>query len=197
MTQAARRSAALVVPYVVWMALMSVLPATAVAYAARSAATAAALVVAYALCLRNEARRRVSAAALAVGVAAGLFVLAVWIAPETWFGLGGPAPATSPYAPAECGWPLAVVRLCGSAFVISVAEELFFRKWLVEFAGFPWMVVLFAVEHGDRWAVGAVAGVVYGLLARRFGIVSSIVAHVVTNFALGAWVLWRGAWQFW
>ena len=30
--------------------------------------------------------------------------------------------ALSPYAPEQCGWTLAVVRLLGSAFIIGVAE---------------------------------------------------------------------------
>jgi membrane protease YdiL (CAAX protease family) len=88
------------------------------------------------------------------------------------------------------------VRIFGSAFVIAAAEEMFFRRWLVDFAGFWWMVALFAIEH-DRWAVGAAAGAVYGLLALKKGLGSAIVAHVVTNLVLGLWVVFRGYWQFW
>ena len=99
-------------------------------------------------------------------------------------------------AVAESNHALIAMRLAGSAFVIAVAEELFFRKWLVDFAGFWWMVALFAVEH-DRWLVGAIAGVAYGLLARRRGLGAAVVAHVVTNLVLGLWVLHSGQWQFW
>ena len=88
------------------------------------------------------------------------------------------------------------VRLVGSAFVISVAEELFFRKWLIGFAGFAWMVALFAVEH-DRWLVGAIAGAIYGALCLRRGLFAAIVAHATTNLVLGLWVLRTGQWQFW
>jgi CAAX prenyl protease-like protein len=91
---------------------------------------------------------------------------------------------------------LKLVRLVGSAFVISVAEELFFRRFLMRFAGFWWMVLLFAVEH-DRWLVGAFAGLLYGWLALRKGLLSAIVAHVVTNLALGLYVLETKSWQFW
>ena len=88
------------------------------------------------------------------------------------------------------------VRLLGSAFIIAVAEELFFRKWLIGFAGFWWMVALFAIEH-DRWLVGALAGIVYGLVALRRGLLSAITAHVTTNLVLGIWVLKTSQWQFW
>ena len=88
------------------------------------------------------------------------------------------------------------VRLVGSAFVISVAEELFFRKWLIGFAGFWWMVALFAVEH-DRWLVAALCGIAYGWLYLRRGLLSAIIAHATTNLVLGLWVLKTGQWQFW
>ena len=137
-------------------------------------------------------------------VLAGLLVFVIWIAPEIWLGSlpGIPAAAPlaaadSPYSPEVCGWALTIVKLAASAFVISAAEELFFRRWLMDFAGFWCSTALFAVEHGDRWAVGAAAGVVYGLVARRFGLPSAIAAHAVTNFALGLLVIFADHWEFW
>ncbi|MBR2065863.1 MAG: hypothetical protein IJ983_02105 [Kiritimatiellae bacterium] len=225
MTDGAKRSVALVAPYAAWMALMVALPATAWAYAVRGAVTAALLIAALPTLLRQApnpvnpvptpaanheppafaeatAGRRITNHVLAV--LAGLLVFVIWIAPEIWLGSlpGIPAAAPlaaadSPYSPEVCGWALTIAKLTASAFVISAAEELFFRRWLVDFAGFWWMVALFAVEHGDRWAVGAAAGVVYGLVARRFGLPSAIAAHAVTNFALGLLVIFAGRWEFW
>ena len=150
------------------------------------------------------------------GLLPGLLVFAVWIAPESWLWpdavprcvspAASPSPV-SPYAPATCGWALTLAKLAASAFVISVAEELFFRKWLVEFAGFGWMLILFGVEH-MRWdlgvargsvfiAEGIFAGLCYGLLARKYGIVSAIVAHAVTNFVLGLYVIGWDKWFYW
>lgn len=191
-----RRNVALVAPYATWMALMTVLPATAEMYAVRGGVTAALLLLGGAF--YRPAARSASAWARAAGVGAfaGLAVFAIWVAPDVLFP-SAVAAASSPYAPAVCGWPLTVAKLAASAFVIPVAEELFFRRWLVDFAGFGWMVVLFAVEHGDRWHVGAVAGVVYGLLAKRLGLFAAIVAHVVTNLVLGLYVIRCGQWQFW
>ena len=79
----------------------------------------------------------------------------------------------------------------------TIYHQLIRNTHLVDFAGFWWMVVLFAVEHGERWHVGAVTGVVYGLLARRLGLFAAIVAHVVTNFVLGLYVIRCDQWQFW
>ena len=190
----------LVAPYAAWMVLMAVLPRTAPFYALRGAVAAALLgllALRFGIGLRGLARRS-SRSAVCVGAFAGLVVLVVWIAPEMWFGVGRQvAAADSPYSPEVCGWPLTAAKLAASAFVIPVAEELFFRRWLVDFAGFWWMVVLFAVEHGERWHVGAAAGVVYGLVARRHGLWSAMIAHVVTNLGLGLLVVTQGRWQFW
>ena len=190
----------LIAPYAAWMAMMAVLPQTAFFYALRGAVTAALLAVS--ACRMGLGtgwfRARLALSPIAAGTAAGVFVLLVWIAPETWLGVGTPVSASeSPYSPAVCGWALTLAKLAASAFVIPVAEELFFRKWLVGFAGFWWMVALFAVEHGERWHVGVVTGVVYGVLAKRFGLASAIVAHVVTNLALGLFVVCLDRWQFW
>ena len=210
MTDGAKRSVALVAPYAAWMELMVTLPATAWAYAVRGAVTAVLLIAALPTLLRqapnpvNPVNPVSTASRVLFSVLAGLLVFVVWIAPEMWLGSlpGVPAAAPlaaadSPYSPEVCGWALIIAKLAASAFVISAAEELFFRRWLVDFAGFWWMVALFAVEHGDRWAVGAVAGVVYGLVARRFGLPSAIAAHAVTNFALGLLVIFAGRWEFW
>ena len=191
----------LIAPYAVWMVLMAVLPATATAYAVRTAATAALFAAAAAsLKLKVESLKCWKRSDLVLGLAVGLVVFAIWILPEqfdwVWYrkwcivGEGGTQ------AVAEANAAMIVVRLIGSAFVISVAEELFFRKWLISFAGFWWMVGLFAIEH-DRWLVGAIAGVVYGLLYLRKGLAAAIVAHATTNLVLGLWVIRTGQWQFW
>ena len=198
-----RKSFWLIAPYATWMALMAALPATATAYAVRTAA--AALLLLCACCFKGPRSSfltsgRESASPLLGGILVGLTVFAIWILPEqfdwAWYrkwciiGEGGTQ------AVAEAGAAMIAVRLVGSAFVISVAEELFFRKWLIGFAGFWWTVALFAIEH-DRWLVGAIAGVAYGLLCLRKGLGAAIVAHVTTNLALGFWVLKTGQWQFW
>ena len=197
-----REAFCLIAPYAAWMALMSVLPPTATGYAVRTAVVALLLAAAFAWKWREAGiwPVRLPPASLARGLVAGLAVFALWILPEQfdwpWYrswcivGEGGTR------AVAEAGATLVAVRLVGSAFVISVAEELFFRRWLVGFAGFWWMVVLFAVEH-DRWLVGALAGAAYGWLCLRRGLGAAIVAHATTNLALGLWVLRTGQWQFW
>ena len=207
----------LIAPYAAWMALMTLLPATVGGYAVRTAVVAALLAVGawqgrktqderlgrrLSSCVSRPLSSFVSglASSLLLGLLVGFAVFAMWILPEqfdwAWYrkfcivGEGGTQ------AVAEASATMIVVRLVGSAFVISVAEELFFRKWLVGFAGFWWMVGLFGVEH-DRWLVAAICGIIYGWLYLRKGLLSAIVAHATTNLVLGLWVLKTGQWQFW
>jgi hypothetical protein len=117
------------------------------------------------------------------------------------------------YAPEVCGWALTIAKLIGSAFVISAAEEWFFRgflyRWLrkgdflsVDPARYDaqafWLVVLvFGLEH-DRWLAGMMAGAVYGWLVLRTGRIGpAIVAHAITNLALGAYVILSRQYGFW
>ena len=204
-----RESFWLIAPYAAWMVLMTALPATVTGYAVRTVVVAALLIAGFVSCRGSrsffvtsgrESASPFSVSAVLTGLAVGLAVFAIWILPEqfdwTWYrrfcilGEGGTK------AVAESDAVMRIVRLCGSAFVIAVAEELFFRRWLIGFAGFWWMVGLFAIEH-DRWLVGAIAGAIYGALYLRKGLGSAIVAHVVTNLVLGLWVLRTGQWQFW
>ena len=210
-------------PFVTWIALQMALPATAVGYAVRTAATAAVgLACLKALKVLKDPNDHKGPRWVLAGLVGGLVVCALWIAPEystwyrTWFelpiGVPPPAPAPSPYEPSVCGWPLTIVKLVGSAFVIAPVEEVFFRSFLYrrlqaedfraeplsrfDLSAFLWMVFLFTLEH-DRPVVAAIAGAAYGLLAIRFGLGSAIVAHVVTNLALGLHVIYWGEWWFW
>ena len=195
----------LILPYVVWMALMALLPATGWAYAVRSAACALCLVPCAAAYFRKG---RPTLRQIAIGLAGGIAVWAIWVLPELsalyreWLIIGGTdSAAPSPYDPAVCGWALTIARLCGSAFIIAAAEELFFRRWLYNWLGadktaFFWMVVLFAIEH-NRPVVAAAAGAIYGWLAIRRGLASAIIAHMTTNLVLGLQVIITKNWAFW
>lgn len=117
------------------------------------------------------------------------------------------------YAPEQAGWGLTLAKLAGSVGVIAVVEEFFFRGffyrwlrrstfWSVPLHAFDaqafWTVaVVFGLEH-DRWFAGMLAGVVYGWLAMRTGdIWAAVVAHGITNFLLGSYVILSKQYGFW
>lgn len=218
-----------VIPFAAWLALLY-LPGSPSGwtYAMRSAAGLVLL-----LCFRpwrGYASLRIRH--LPIATLAGVFVFAAWILPETHWAARWPALqefylkyavlpwgrvpevlSPSPYAPDVCGWPLALVRLLGSALVISFIEEFFWRgfvyRWITardfrsvdlgvfSLNAFLITALLFGLEH-DRWLVGILAGLVYGALAvKTRDLWAAGIAHAVTNLLLGLYVLATGAYGFW
>ena len=216
-------------PFAAWIGLQSLLPATAWAYAVRTGVTAAVGMgclffgrSSFGVTDQTGPSRRAMTCRLLLGALLGLVVCALWILPDysvwyrTWlcWPLGSlpPAPKSSPYDPAVCGWTLTILKLVGSAFVIAPVEEVFFRSFLYRWlqshdftrvdlghfdsSAFLWMIFLFMLEH-DRPVAAAMAGAAYGFAAIRWGLASAIMAHVVTNLALALHVIYWGEWAFW
>lgn len=151
--------------------------------------------------------------ALAALLAGGVVFL-LWIIPyPDWLGghTAGIARAMPMQSHADIFW--LICRWSGSALIVPVIEELFWRSYLMrrlDDADFmsisPASVtayaivvssVLFAVEH-QLWLAGLLAGLVYAWLYRQFQVLwVSILAHVTTNAVLGIWVVYGGHWQYW
>lgn len=148
--------------------------------------------------------------AMLVGVA----VFVIWVnLDQGWLDLGG-GPGYDPRrVDGSLNWMLVVFRLAGAALVVPLMEELFWRSFLMrwidrhDFLALPASQaslkavlvssLLFGLEH-TLWFAGILAGLVYAALYRRHGSLwSPIIAHATTNLALGVWVLYLGAWQFW
>jgi membrane protease YdiL (CAAX protease family) len=169
-----------------------------------------------------------------LGIGVGIFIFFVWVGPESatvkshlpgfyafyqrffvgllWVKREVVTPP--PYAPEICGWSLAVVRLCGSSFVIAFIEEFVFRGFLyrfaiagdkfvkldpgtVDFTMFMLVAMTFAMEHNE-WVAGIICGLAYGwLYVQSRDIWATGIAHMTTNFLLGIYVLKAGAHQFW
>jgi len=165
--------------------------------------------------LSRQTLPTVAEAALAVG--AGLVVFVLWIYLDApWMTLA-PAGSVQPYAPLDAAgridWALAVPRWLGAALLVPVMEELFWRSFLMRwvqsprFEGVPPQAVgmravvlstfVFVLAH-TLWLAAIVAGLAYAWLYIRTGkLWVAVIAHAVTNGALGVWVLMTGNWQFW
>jgi len=163
---------------------------------------------------------------------AGLVVLAIWILPESdWLsgfesfqrfyqtvGLLMPWELTipsesTPYAPEQVGWGFAITRLLGSAIVIAVIEEFFWRSWMTRWLNKenflevdPGAVstksiliasLLFATAH-TRWIAALLCGLIWGFYYRKTRDIWAVCyAHILTNFLLGVYVLTTGNYEFW
>ena len=217
-----------VLPFAAWIVIMFVPIAAGTRYAVQTAAGLALLLV----CRPWRYYPRPNPAAIVPALAVGLLVFGIWVLPEAsclrrFPGVAefyrlyairpfGPKPdsiSASPYAPAAAGWTLTLIKLGGSAFVIAVIEEFFWRgfllRWMADRNFLPYPVerispalflvvaACFGSEH-NRWLVGILAGLLFGALyVKTRDIWAATLAHVVTNLALGIYVLRTGAYGFW
>jgi CAAX prenyl protease-like protein len=150
---------------------------------------------------------------LAVVVGLGVFVL--WIQLDAqWMTLARPTAAFEPLTTTgSVDWSLVALRWSGATFLVPVMEELFWRSFLMRWVAHPVFegvdprrvglkaIVLstfvFTLAH-TLWLAAALAGLAYALLYVRSGrLWVPVIAHSVTNGALGAWVIATGNWQFW
>lgn len=111
------------------------------------------------------------------------------------------------------GWCFVSVRVLGSSLVVPALEEVFFRSFLYRYIAKPdfltiplnyfgWTsflvtAVIFGFEH-SQWLAGILCAFAYqGLVLRKNRLGDAIVAHGLTNFLLGLWVIYKSDWQFW
>jgi CAAX prenyl protease-like protein len=164
-------------------------------------------------------RPKTPIATIVIGVA----VFLIWVAPDQLFGyrhfwlfdnaLVGTASSSIPKDLHSSIWFLGL-RTLGSVALVPIAEELFWRGWLMrwlidhDFEKVPlgkyapeafWLVaIFFASEHGPYWEVGLAAGVIYNWwMIRTKSLADCILAHAVTNGILAAYVMASGQWQYW
>ena len=181
----------------------------AFAYPLQTIVIAASLIF-YWKAYREEIRYTFDGAAILAGVA----VFFIWVLPEKFLPQMGSS-EFNPYDLATGGmvYLLMASRLFGAAIVIPLVEELFWRSFALRFliesrfksvplGQFSWfsfvaVSVAFGFEH-HRWLVGIIAGLIYAAtLYRSKNLFSPILAHAVTNFLLGVYVMATGKWYFW
>lgn len=152
---------------------------------------------------------------LTLAIVVGLVVYALWITLDApWMSIGSPTATFQPTdAQGRVDWPLVAVRWAGAALLVPVMEELFWRSFLMRWIERPQFetvvpqrvglkaVVLstfvFMLAH-TLWLAAILAGLAYAWLYVRTGkLWVPIVAHAVTNGALGVWVVATRSWGFW
>lgn len=154
----------------------------------------------------------------------GILVFIVWIAPDIlwpayrqhWLFhnfLTGNAQSSLP-AGARTDYLFLFFRIAGTAVLVPIIEELFWRAWLMRYListdfekvrlgtysalSFWVTALLFASEHGPYWEVGLLAGIAYNWwMIRTHSLADCILAHAVTNGCLAFYVIAFGQWQYW
>ena len=152
---------------------------------------------------------------LLLAVAVGLAVFGLWIQLDAgWMTIGEPAAKYVPLTQAGAlEWPRIVVRWIGAALLVPLIEELFWRSFLMRWLERPVFegvdprrvglkavllsTFVFTLAH-TLWLAAVIAGLAYAWLYVRSGkLWLPVIAHGVTNGALGIWVVATGNWQFW
>lgn len=151
-------------------------------------------------------------------VLVGIAVFVMWVGIDNWYPKF--SKAETPLNPhiifgqnSGTAWFFIMVHLLGSTFVVPPLEEIFYRSFLyryfvkIDFLAMPFSrfhplsfvvtSVLFGFEH-YQWLSGILCGIAFqALVIRKNRIGDAITAHAITNFLLGVWVFWKGAWNFW
>lgn len=159
---------------------------------------------------------RLSGAGFAVTIA--VFVFALWISPQAFFGV---SPRTAGFDPgifanqAGLYWPTVAFRFLRLVVVVPLIEEIFWRGFLlryliaedfdhVPFGSFSWLsfgavTLFFMLSHSMAdWGAALVTGALYNWVAYRTKSLSAcILTHAVTNLLLGLWIMQTRQWGFW
>ena len=112
-------------------------------------------------------------------------------------------------------WVFLFFRFSLLALVVPVIEELFLRGWFMRFmedpdwqkvsllslgsAGFMWSIGYGVITHpGEAIAAAAWFGMITWLMFHTGKLWNCILAHAVTNFLLGVYIVTRtDAWHYW
>ena len=151
-------------------------------------------------------------------VVVGIVVCVIWVGLDEFYPKFGKAGAVwNPRAQfgevTVAAWMFVIVRIVGSALVVPPLEEVFYRSFLYRYIAktdfqsvrlgyFAWMPFLataavFGLAHHE-WFAGILCGMAYQwLVIRKQRLGDAMTAHAITNFLLGLWVVWKGAWKFW
>ncbi len=165
---------------------------------------------------------------VATGVAVGVLGIVLWIALSelqierslaahlpTWL-QPGERVGYNPFEKLNGNFAIGffiTVRLIGLAIIVPVAEELFWRGFLLRWTIDPeWekvpigeytlsscMIVtaLFTLAHPEWLAAAVYCLLLNGLLYWKRDLWQCVIAHAVSNFLLAIYVLWAKAWWLW
>jgi hypothetical protein len=153
-----------------------------------------------------------------LALAAGVVVLALWIAPQAFLGADARVDGFDPTVFGEGSvlyWMTVTARFARLVIVVPLVEEIFWRGFLMRYliredftslpvGTFQWksfavVSVSFMLVHGMAdWPAALLCGVIYNFVAVRTGSLGAcVLAHGVTNLGLGLYIMATRQWGFW
>ena len=155
-------------------------------------------------------------ASFAVSIA--LLVFLLWVAPQQFLQLPPRLVGFNPdllAASPALYWVTVLLRFVRLVVVVPLVEEIFWRGFLlryliaerfeaVAFGTFSWLsfaavTLAFCFSHSrPDWPAALITGALYNCVAYRTkSLTSCVLAHAVTNLALGLWIVATKQWGFW
>ena len=151
-------------------------------------------------------------------VVVGILVLIMWVGIDPYYyhfskaaSTGNPADVFGKNSP--LAWFFNIVHIAGMTLVVPPIEEVFFRSFVYRYIASPNFlavpfnrflplpffvtILVFGFSHNE-WLAGILCGAAYQwLVIRKNRLGDAMMAHAITNFLLGIYIVWRGAWHFW
>ena len=151
-------------------------------------------------------------------VAVGVGIFAIWVGLDPFYpklsaggATGNPNDVFGQNS--ALAWFFIAVHILGMTFVVPPLEEVFYRSFLYRYIArpdfmsaplnrfLPWPFLATACVFGfshNEWLAGILCGAAFQwLVLRKNRLGDAMTAHAITNFLLGAWIVWKGAWHFW
>lgn len=157
---------------------------------------------------------KIEAVNIVYAVVIGIVVFALWINMDWKFATIGTPAIYDPHKLSQ-NWfyAFAAIRMFGTSLVVPIFEEIFWRSFIIRYiinsdfasvkigmftwASFLISSLLFGLEH-YFWLAGIMAGILYNVLLYKTKHINyCILAHGITNFLLGIYVLVTASWRFW
>ncbi len=157
---------------------------------------------------------KIEAVNIVYAVIIGIIVFVLWINMDWKFATMGTPAIYDPHKLSQ-NWFYAfvVIRMIGTSLVVPIFEEIFWRSFILRYiinsdfasvkigmftwASFLISSLLFGLEH-YFWLAGIMAGILYNILLYKTKHINyCILAHGITNFLLGIYVLITASWRFW
>ncbi|MEP6975333.1 MAG: CAAX prenyl protease-related protein [Spartobacteria bacterium] len=153
---------------------------------------------------------------LASGI--GLFVFLLWVAPQQILHFPARLVGFNPdILAANPGffWATVLLRFLRLVLIVPLVEEIFWRGFLlrflisekftaVPFGAFSWLsfsivTLAFGLSHSMAdWPAAFLTGALYNVVAYRTkSLTACVLAHGLTNLALGFWIMTTKQWGFW
>lgn len=155
---------------------------------------------------------------IVLGLAAGVVVLGLWIAPQAVLGAGARVDGFDPSVFGEGSalyWMTVTARFARLVIIVPLVEEIFWRGFLMRYlikedftslpvGAFQWksfsaVALCFMFVHGMAdWPAALLCGIIYNFVAVRTGSLGAcVLAHAVTNLGLGVYIMATRQWGFW